>query len=302
MGHEAPFGLRRLEVGNEERDMAQFAAHYALITEAVWQADPSVLVVASGKFQGASITGSPCETQRCDLADEHYYLMPDAMFGMFHAYDPDRRPRNGATKVYVGEYASYKLPPGSGAPPGETLWQALGDAANLLGLERNGDLVLASSFAPLMANAKHRSWAYNLVTFNASAHYVSPAWHALVMLRGALGERTLQARVSGDVDAVVVSHRKGSVHVKLVNYADSALHLSLDLSLVRGVLDVLDAPTATVLTAPDRLACNTLESPDAVAPGSVAVTCAGPRCLSASVVLPPWSLAAVHVPTRSLSL
>jgi hypothetical protein len=72
MGHPVPFGLRRLEVGNEEADMKGYAAHYKLITDAVWAADPAVHVVASGRW-GPSIDGNPCLSGvRCDEWDDHY--------------------------------------------------------------------------------------------------------------------------------------------------------------------------------------------------------------------------------------
>jgi len=47
----------------------------------------------------------------------------------------------------------------------------LGEAAFLLGLEANGDVVKASSFAPLFNHVEGSTWHYNLINFN-STHVV----------------------------------------------------------------------------------------------------------------------------------
>ena len=86
--------------GNEEKLLAGpdgYAAHYRLITAAIWKAYPQITIVASGRWGGDSADGhnsrgtccakgseciaaSPClNGQRCDAWDDHYYLTPDVM-------------------------------------------------------------------------------------------------------------------------------------------------------------------------------------------------------------------------------
>lgn len=119
MGHAAPFGLSRVEVGNEERDMSGegYPAHYELITRRLWAAYPSLHIVASGRW-GPPIEGSPCLTgQRCDLWDDHYYRPPDVMAAMGGEYD---RYNRSLPKVYVGEFAA------NGATGASSLGPAVG--------------------------------------------------------------------------------------------------------------------------------------------------------------------------------
>ncbi|PTQ94169.1 alpha-L-arabinofuranosidase [Mucilaginibacter yixingensis] len=69
-----------------------------------------------------------------------------------HRYDAYDRSKS---KVYVGEYAS----------KGNALANALAEAVYMTSLERNGDVVKMSSYAPLLANQNHTSWNPNLIYF-----------------------------------------------------------------------------------------------------------------------------------------
>ncbi len=94
-----------MQVGNEERLMQpnDYPGHYKLITEAIWNLDPSIVVVASGRW-GPDITGNPCTTgQRCDAWDDHYYRTPDEMAAMGHVYDSYSR---SLPDVFVGMYGT----------------------------------------------------------------------------------------------------------------------------------------------------------------------------------------------------
>ena len=106
MGHAAPFGLTRVEVGNEESNMGGYAPHYKLITDKLWAKDPALTIVASGRW-GPSVEGSPCLTgQRCDVWDDHYYRTPDVMASLGAQYDGYNRSH---PKVFVGEVDSIRL-------------------------------------------------------------------------------------------------------------------------------------------------------------------------------------------------
>jgi alpha-L-arabinofuranosidase len=61
---------------------------------------------------------------------------------------------------------------------------ALGDAAWMTGMERNSDLVLMSSYAPLFVNVSDfgrggsMQWKTDLIGYDALASYGSPAYYA----------------------------------------------------------------------------------------------------------------------------
>jgi len=90
-----------------------------------------------------------------------------------HAHDYDKYDRTGP-KIFVGEWATRV---GSPTP---NLAGALGDAAWMTGMERNSDLVLISSYAPLFVNVSHGAmqWRTDLIGYDALTSYGSPAYYA----------------------------------------------------------------------------------------------------------------------------
>lgn len=148
MGHEAPFALTRLEIGNEERVLHGndgYAGHYKLIADRLWATHPDLVIIASGRWLGPSVDGSPCMNgARCDVWDEHFYETPDAMAAMGKQYDSYNR---SWPAVFVGEYAANKP---EGAP---TLRAAIAESVFMLGLERNADVVWPHSPPPERAQS-----------------------------------------------------------------------------------------------------------------------------------------------------
>ena len=67
----------------------------------------------------------------------------------------DKYDRNG-TKVYLGEWASR----------GNNMENALAEAIHLTNVERNADVVVMSSYAPLLAKEGHTQWNPDLIYFN----------------------------------------------------------------------------------------------------------------------------------------
>ena len=330
MGHAAPFGLARLEVGNEERLLGGpkgYNAHYRLITEAVWKADPKVLVISSGRWHWphpptnnasnwTTVYGSPCVNNpggvwpnktRCDIWDEHYYRTPDDMAALASSYD--FYPRKKYPKVYVGEFAANGLGPGD--QPCGTLKAALAEAAFIMGFERNGDLVRASSFAPLFGNVNYSPWKYNLVQFNASASYTLPSYAMQRMFHAALADgggapgavHTLGVGVENVTKAVASASRwapcagaagqlESFLTLKAVNYGNASLTAAVALRGLGAAQGVSVDPVANVTVlagAPEG--CNSLQLPDAVAPTTSAIKGAP----SFDLALAPWSLTFVRL-------
>lgn len=87
------------------------------------------------------------------MVDEHFYEKPEWFLANNHRYDNYRRSKS---QVYIGEYASW----------GNTLYNALCEAAFMTSVERNGDVIRMASYAPLLANLKHTSWNPDLIYFN----------------------------------------------------------------------------------------------------------------------------------------
>src|SRR5579864_8329834 len=108
-----------------------------------------------------------------------------------HALDYDQYSRAEKTKIFVGEWATRV---GSPTP---NMAGALGDAAWMTGMERNSDIVLISSYAPLFVNVsdlgKGRSmqWRSDLIGYDAMTSYGSPSYYAQVMFSSLHGDNVL---------------------------------------------------------------------------------------------------------------
>ena len=304
MGHPKPFGLQRVEVGNEESNMSPddgYAPHYRLITQRLWAKFPALTIVASGRW-GPSVVGSPCLTgQRCDVWDDHYYRTPDAMAALGSVYDDYNR---SLPRVFVGEFAA-------NTGHHRTLRAALAEGIFMVGFERNADVVESSSFAPLCNNVKGTQWEYNLVNFNGSHLFVLPSYHAQRMLSGALGAHTLETTLSPPYDAMggrrpqdapavywIATASIGGVSastlvIKMVNYGPQARAVDVAWGGTRPMATVT---SARVLTADTPDAQNTLDHPEAVIPANLApapsVEGGGTRM---KLEVPPWSLVVVEV-------
>ncbi len=83
-----------------------------------------------------------------------------------HYYDHfDRSHVLAGTRIFVGEWATNNP---RGGPTGHMAF-ALGDAAWLTGLERNADVVMMNSYAPLFCNVNPggMQWSVNLIGYDA---------------------------------------------------------------------------------------------------------------------------------------
>ena len=108
-------------------------------------------------------TGTPA-----DVVDEHYYRPPQWFLRNTERYD--KYDRNGP-KVFAGEYAAHH------PNRKNDLSAALAEAAFMTGLERNSDVVVMSSYAPLFARSDSTQWAPDLIWFDKTKVYGTPSYY-----------------------------------------------------------------------------------------------------------------------------
>lgn len=162
--HPAPFHMRYMEIGNENGGPA-YQQRYALFYDAIKARYPEMRLIANE--WGGRPTSRPVE-----IVDEHYYSTPEffiANAGKYDSYDRAGR------KVYVGEYAVTQ-----GCGQGN-LRAAVGEAAFMTGMERNSDVVLMASYAPLFANVNYKKWNPDLIDFDSSRVYGLPSYYVQKM-------------------------------------------------------------------------------------------------------------------------
>src|SRR5690606_5634911 len=95
------------------------------------------------------------------MIDEHYYKEPDWFMANLYRYDGYDRSQ---AKVYLGEYASW----------GNKMRNAIVEAAYMIGLERNGDIVSMASYAPLLAKKNHTQWKTDMIFFDNTKICLTP--------------------------------------------------------------------------------------------------------------------------------
>lgn len=175
-GHPAPFNMKYIEIGNENGG-PPYQERYPLFYDSIKARYPHVQIIAD----------VPTEKRPADIVDEHYYSSPE--FFMMQAGRYDKYPRKGP-KIYVGEYAVTQNC-GQG-----NLRGALGEAAFMTGMERNSDVVVMASYAPLFVNAHHRSWNPNLINFDSSRVYGIPSYYVQKMFAENRGDVVLPVEVA----------------------------------------------------------------------------------------------------------
>jgi alpha-L-arabinofuranosidase len=193
-GHPDPFHLKYLEIGNENGQQA-YAERWPLFVKAIHDKYPDIKLIAN------EWGGSHPKEPNPEMVDEHYYNNPD--WFIWNASKYDTYDRNGS-KIFIGEYAVT-----SGTGNGN-LRGAIGEAAWMIGMERNSDIVAMGSYAPLLCHANHKAWPVNLINFDSYRWFGLPSYYVQQMFSNNQGTVTLPLNVE-NAPAIDVPHEKGCI-------------------------------------------------------------------------------------------
>ena len=208
-GHPEPFGLRLLEVGNENanfyfdnnRDQSDhYFERYIQFYKAIKAKYPEVQIIGNVESWG---TDEPSWRSQhpVDILDEHYYRSPswfEKNFTKYDSYD-----RNGP-KIYIGEYAVTQ-----GFGVNGHLTAALGEAIYMQGLERNSDIVIMGSYAPIFVNEHNPAWRPDMIRFNASQSFGTPSYHVQKIMANNIGTRIVPVSAGGNTLKPTIGHHIG---------------------------------------------------------------------------------------------
>jgi alpha-L-arabinofuranosidase len=159
-GHPKPFPLKYVEIGNEQAG-PRYARRYNWFYTAIKKKYPQLKLLASMGI--GDVNKRTLDSMRAvDLADEHAYKAAGWAMRNYNHFDTYKR---GDWDMYVGEYAT-----NSGVGKGN-MQAALSDAVYIMAMERNGDIVKMSSYAPLFVNVNDVDWPVNLINFDASGSF-----------------------------------------------------------------------------------------------------------------------------------
>ena len=289
-GHPAPFPLNYIEVGNEDNfdRTGSYDARYTQFYDAIKAKYPNLQIIATTRVT----------TRTPDLTDEHLY--PNSEGAMeARAHEFDNHVRTGP-KIFVGEWATRV-----GAPT-PNMAGALGDAAWMTGMERNSDIVLMASYAPLFVNVSRPSrgaggsmqWPTDLIGYDALTSYGSPSYYAQQMFSTHHGDVILAtdatdipmkagpppaARRGGATNqpaattpqlpalfsSVTRDSSSGTIYVKIVNTLGTPQPVKIQIS---GVANVAADGEAVVMKANSPDDTNSITDPTHVAPATEKVT------------------------------
>lgn len=234
-GHPEPFGLKYLGLGNEEKITPEFEERFKYIYDKVTAAYPEIVIVGtagpgSHPGNGDYEEGWKFATSlNVPILDEHYYE-PRNFFLQQRQYDS--YPRDRSTKVYLGEYAAKD----------KKLIDALAEGLYLLHVERNGDVVCMTSYAPLFAKKGTNNWNPDLIYFDNEKPYLTCSYYVQQMFGQSSGDWFYGDCVSFDRSddnllgqSVVLDTKARKLYVKVCNAGENAAVANIDLSRFKGM-------------------------------------------------------------------
>lgn len=234
-GHPEPFNLKYIGVGNEDLISDIFTERFTMIYNAIREHHPEITVIGTaGPFsEGSDYTeGWNLATQLgVELVDEHYYQPPGWYLNNQDYYDRYDRTK---AKVYLGEYAAHV--------PGRhnNLETALCEALHLINVERNGDIVEMTSYAPLLAKEGNTQWNPDLIYFNNSEVKTTVGYHVQKLFGNHAGNEYYSSLIVASdnredirkriASSFVTDAETNDLIIKMVNLLPVAVSSTIDLS------------------------------------------------------------------------
>ena len=165
-GHPKPFPLKYVEIGNENVG-PEYVTHFNYIFKKLKAEYPQITFINTLGHTDPLLAQIPGNY----MVDPHWYRDPNFFFANNHLFDEAPRTHD----IYVGEYAC------NGGVGAGNLLAALSEAAFIMGMERNSDVVKMSSYAPLFENENRRDWPCNLIHINSAEVYGRASYYVQQM-------------------------------------------------------------------------------------------------------------------------
>lgn len=186
LGHEKPFGLEYIGIGNEEIGEG-FFERYPYFHEAIRKKYPSIRIInTAGPFavgEGYDAGWTSAKKYGSDFIDEHYYSSPEWFMANMHHYDDYD---SSGTKVFLGEYATW----------GNTYYNALVEAAYMTHLEK-APVVGLACYAPMLANKDYVNWRPDMLFFDNHQVVKTANYHVQKLFMKNQGDYELKIKLEG---------------------------------------------------------------------------------------------------------
>lgn len=281
-GHPRPYGLKYLEIGNEERVDESYWRKFKAIAEAVWARDPKLILVvgdfAYGKpiadpfhFTGAAggITSLAAHQKILQLAK----AQDREVWFDVHVNTEGPQPDFGGTFSYIdaldkiADGAKHRVVIFEFNAGNHAQRRALANAAALIQVERDGRLPIATSANCLQPDRQNdNNWDQGLLFLNPAEVWLQPPGYVTQMAARHYEPRSVEAVVHGAdgqfVAGATCSEDGRALVLKVVNTGEHAQPVTIQLG---GFMPRNTTARVTELAAPLH-ATNTADAPERVKP------------------------------------
>ena len=295
MGHPDPFNLKMLGIGNENWG-PQYIERLQIFQKAIKAKYPNIKLVASSgtdpNGERFDFLNGELRKMNVDIIDEHFYRRPEWFFENASRYD--NYDRNGA-KIFAGEYAGQSDKTVS-VENKNNVRTAIAEAAFLTGLERNADVVVMASYAPLFAHVDGWQWTPDLIwvdnlrsagTVNYQVQKLFATNKGTNAVPALLNNKTLSGQ-DGLYASAVTDKNSKEIIIKIVNSSAEEKNISFALE---GYKKLAPQASVTVLTGgADEI--NTVDNPFNVMPVTSTTNLKGKKL---EAVLKPFSFTVIKV-------
>ena len=296
MGHAEPFNMKYLGIGNEQWG-EQYIERFKIFEKVLKEKHPEItLISTTGPFPEGEEFDYLDKTLRelnVELIDEHYYR-PPAWFRE-NATRYDSYDRNGP-KIFAGEYAAQSVAIAS--PDNKNNWEcALSEAAFMTGLERNAEVVVMASYAPLFAHAEGWQWTPDMIWVDNLSAYGTPNYYVQKLFATNRGTHVLpiladEKPLTGQQElyaTAALDKENNEIILKIVNTSGKAQQKEI---VVEGVKKLGSKGKMSVLKSDNLTAMNSLDNPKALSPVDEEIRAKGNKL---NLTFAPYSVNVIRV-------
>lgn len=265
-GRTEPFNMKYIAIGSEGYGEVYWRNFDAIYNEIKAKYPDITVIAAAGDVTEDedynNMRSSLNSKYRDIIVDEHRYT--DSIYrpmstDLYNFYE-----RSGAG-VMVGEYSAKNNSIGT-VWTKNNIWSAIENASYLTGLERNGDVVKMSAYAPAFAKVNAQSRDTALVWFDSQDTVMTPDYYVQMLFANNYGTHYVTAdfdmRNNGIYHSVTVDKANEVLYVKLIN--STRTNHTIDISL-DGFSNVNNV-TVQYMDETFKAACNELGEQLCVAP------------------------------------
>ncbi|CAL0323338.1 unnamed protein product [Lupinus luteus] len=281
MGHPKPFDLRYAAIGNEDCDLKNYRENYLIIHDKIKSIYPDIQIISNCDGSNTRIN------QPADLFEYHTYSNSKDMFEKYSKFDITSR---SGPKAFVSEYAVWKEDAGMGS-----LLAAVAEAAFLIGLEKNSDIVQMFCYAPLFLNINDKNWLPDAIVFDSYQHYGTPSYwvqtfftesSGAIFLPTTLETNSSKSLIASAINLKQYKDNQNYIRIKVVNFGITPQNLQISINGLNSSVRKLGS-TKTVLTSSNSMDENSFLEPTKVIPCQSSLENAAEKM---NVTVPPYSV------------